>query len=175
MSANIMIEQLTATSTNLKARIAGVFYLLTIAMGIVVFATHGSVRFAADLVATACYIAVAALLYDLFKPVNKSLALLAASSSLAGLAAGKLWPRSERVEFVLIGLFCLLIGYLIFRSTFLPRILAALMAFAGLGYLTFLSPALVKNLFPYNLAPGAIGQILLCLWLLVMGVYERQR
>ena len=175
MSANTMMEQLTATSTNLKARIAGVFYLLTIAMGIVVFATHGSVRFAADVIATACYIAVAVLLFDLFKSVNTSISLLAACCSLAGLAAGKLWPRSEAVEFIFIGFYCLLIGYLIFRSTFLPRILAVLMAFAGLAYLTFLSPALVKDLFPYNLAPGAIGQISLCLWLLVMGVHERRR
>ena len=142
MSPSVLVEGIRETSTRLKARITGVFYLGTIFMGVVVFMTRGSMRFAADLIATACYIAVAVLLYDLFKPVNKNLSLLAGCSSLAGLTAGKLWPQSEAVEFVFIGFFCLLIGYLIFRSTFLPRILAALMAFAGLGYLTFLSPAL---------------------------------
>jgi hypothetical protein len=170
-----MTEQVAEASPRLKARVAGVFYLLTIVMGMVVFATRGGVRFTADLIATACYIVVAALLYELFKVVNKSLALLAASCSLAGLAAGKLWPRSEAVEFVFIGCFCLLTGYPIFTSNFLPRILGALMLFAGLGYLTFLSPRLVHSLFPYNLAPGAIGQVVLTLWFLVMGVNEQRR
>jgi hypothetical protein len=170
-----MVEKIRETSPRLKARITGAFYLGTISMGVVVFMTRGSVRLVADLIATACYITVAVLLYDLFKPVNKNLSLLAACSGLAGLAAGKLWPQSEGVEFVLIGVYCLLIGYLIFKSRFLPRILAALMALAGLGYLTFLSPALAKNLFPYNLSPGAIGQLSLCLWLLVIGVNERPR
>ena len=68
------------------------------------------------------------------------------------------------------GLFCLLIGYLIFRSTFLPRILAALMAFAGLGWLTYLSPQLAINLSPYNVALGLLGEALVMLWLLVIGL-----
>src|SRR5207249_8313199 len=57
---------------------------------------------------------------------------------------------------VFFGFYCLLIGYLIFSSTFLPRILGALMAFGGLGWLTFLSPALAHSLSPYNMAPGMI-------------------
>jgi hypothetical protein len=55
---------------------------------------------------------------------------------------------------VFVGLYCLLIGYLIFKSIFLPRILGVLMAIAGLGYLTFLSPPLTNHLSPYNLAPS---------------------
>jgi hypothetical protein len=71
------------------------------------------------------------------------------------------------------GFYCLLIGYLIFRSTFLSRILGALMAIAGLGWLTYLSP-LAKSLSPYNLALGILGQESLMLWLLVMGVNEQR-
>jgi hypothetical protein len=41
---------------------------------------------ATGLIATACYIAVTALFYDLFKPVNRSLSLLAAFFSLVGCA-----------------------------------------------------------------------------------------
>ena len=71
------------------------------------------------------------------------------------------------------GLYCILIGYLIFRSTFLPRIIGVFMALAGLGYMTFLSPPLVAYLSPYNLAPAAVGEGSLMLWLLVVGVNAR--
>jgi hypothetical protein len=71
---------------------------------------------------------------------------------------------------VFFGFYCLLIGYLIFRSTFLPGALGALMAFGGLGWLTFLSPAFANHLFPYNMIPGILGEGTLTLWLLVMGV-----
>jgi hypothetical protein len=74
----------------------------------------------------------------------------------------------------LFGLYCILIGYLIFRSTFLPRIIGVFMAFAGLGYLTFLSPPLAGDLSPYNLAPAALGEGSLMLWLLVVGVNARR-
>jgi hypothetical protein len=50
-------------------------------------------------------------------------------------------------------------------ATFLPRILGVLMAFAGMGWLTFLSPPLANYL-----APGILGEGALTLWLLVIGV-----
>ena len=64
----------------------------------------------------------------------------------------------------------LLIAYLVFRSTFLPRILGALMAFAGLGWLTYLSNPLVNHLSPYNLVSDILAELSLMAWLLVMGV-----
>jgi Domain of unknown function (DUF4386) len=66
--------------------------------------------------------------------------------------------------------YCLLIGYLIFTSTFLPRILGALMALAGLCWMTFLSPTITNYLSPYNLALGLLGEASVSLWLLAMGV-----
>ena len=68
------------------------------------------------------------------------------------------------------GVYCLLIGYLIFKSFFLPRILGVLMALAGLGWLTFLSPPLANHLSPYNLVLGFLAELALMLWLLVRGV-----
>jgi hypothetical protein len=69
-----------------------------------------------------------------------------------------------------LGLFLLLIGYLIFRSTFLPRILAALIALAGLGWLTFLWPPVANHLLIYIEVLGFLAELLLMLWLLLMGV-----
>jgi hypothetical protein len=72
------------------------------------------------------------------------------------------------------GFSCLVIGYLIFRSTFLPRILGPLMALAGVGWVSYLSPPLAHYLSPYNLALGILGQESVMLWLLVMGVNEQR-
>jgi len=63
-----------------------------------------------------------------------------------------------------------LIGYLILRSTFMPKILGVLMAMAGLGWLTFVYGPLAHSLAPYHYFMGGIGEGLLTLWLLVMGV-----
>ena len=71
---------------------------------------------------------------------------------------------------VFFGVYCLLIGYLIFRSAFLSRILGVLMALAGLGWLTFLSPPLANRLSPYNLVLGFLAELALMLWLLARGV-----
>ena len=67
------------------------------------------------------------------------------------------------------GICCILGGYVIYRSIFLPRILGVLLALAGVGYSTYLWPPLANYLYPYNLALG-VGEVLLGLWLLVFGV-----
>jgi hypothetical protein len=94
-----------------------------------------------------------------------------------GLASSfiSLAPRASNIQFLFFGLHCFLVGYLILRSTFLPRFVGALMAFGGLGWMTFglanlLSPPLARNLSPGIMAPGILGEISLTLWLLVMGV-----
>jgi hypothetical protein len=164
------------------------------------------VGFAINLIATALYIAVTALFYELFKPVNRSLSLLAAFFSLVGCAIQafsyvcylapfvllggaqylsvfkmeelqaivflllKLRSQAEQIGLVFFGFFDLLIGCLILRSTFLPRILGALMALAGLGWLIFLFPPLANSLSHYILPLGFLAEFLLLLWLLVKGV-----
>ena len=176
MSAAIM-EPIAGASPRLKARIAGVFYLITFVTGVIALVSVSG-RFVANLIATASYIAVTLLFYGLFKPVNRSLSLLAAFVSLVGLAIGVL-SMFHLVHFninnlVFFGFYCLLIGYLIVRSTFLPRILGVLMAIGGLGWLTFLSPPLAQYLSPYNMAPGILGEGVLTVWLLVAGVNEQR-
>ena len=156
-------------SPGVRARTAGGVYLLVFVTGGFSLAGRSGVAAAAGLVAGVLYIAVTVLFYGLFKPVNRNLSLLAAGVSLAGIAIGPLGvPGVHPLPFF--GLYCALISYLIFRSTFLPRALAALMAFASVGWLTFLSPSLAKDLYPFNFAPGIIGEGALTLWLLAMGV-----
>jgi hypothetical protein len=75
---------------------------------------------------------------------------------------------------VFFGFYCILIGYLILRSTFLPRILGALMVLGGLGWLTFLSPPLASYLAPYNMFPGILGEGVLTLWLLAVGMNDQR-
>ena len=117
---------------------------------------------------------VTVLFYGLFKHVHKGLALIAAIISLLGCAIGALatfhLDPLHVNSLAFFGAYCLLIGYLIFRSTFLPRALGVLMAIGGLGWLTFASPALANRLSPSNMFPGVIGETALTLWLLVLGV-----
>jgi Domain of unknown function (DUF4386) len=83
----------------------------------------------------------------------------------------KLNAYAFNIDLVFFGLWCVLTGYLIFRSTFLPRILGVLLAISGLGFVTYLYPPLAYHLFfPYIAVASALGEIPLELWLIVMGV-----
>jgi len=69
----------------------------------------------------------------------------------------------------------LLEGYLIFNSGYFPKTIGVLVAIAAICYLTnsfalFLAPAFQAKIFPAILIPSFIGELSLCLWLLVMGV-----
>jgi hypothetical protein len=173
MSAAVMMKRIAETSPRFKARMAGVFFLLTmLTAAFTELVVRGKLSLAADLAAgiveVSGMVAVTLLFYALFKPVNRGLSLLAAFFNLVALTFEAF--QSLNIGLVFGGFYCLLIGYLIFRSAFLPRILSAPMAFAGLGWLTFLSTPLANHLSPYNLATGILGEGLLMLWLLVMGV-----
>ena len=75
------------------------------------------------------------------------------------------------------GVHCLLLGFLVYRSRFLPRLLGTLLALAGLGYLietfgNFMVPGHETALALVVAVPAAIGEISFALWLLVKGVDE---
>jgi Domain of unknown function (DUF4386) len=172
-----MMERIAEASPRFKARIAGVLYLLSfLTAAFTELFVRGKLNSAGGLIAVAGMVAVTLLFYDIFKPVNKGLSLLAAFFSLVGLTfeALRLQPRGVNIAIVFAGFFCLLIGYLIFTSTFLPRILGALMVFAGLGWVTYLSPRLVDYLSPYNLASALLAEASVFLWLLLKGVNEQR-
>ena len=175
MAATSMPPLTPPGSPRTLARVAGVFYLLTFVTGILGLVSSQA-AFAANLAATACYVGVTVLFYRLFRPVHHGMSLLAAAVSAVGLVLGLLKllklvdvPVNNLVFF---GGYCLLIGALIVRATFLPRLLGILMMIGGLGWLTFASPALAKQLSPWNFAPGMIAEGVLTVWLLVAGVNE---
>ncbi|MGN6756214.1 MAG: DUF4386 domain-containing protein [Thermomicrobiales bacterium] len=86
------------------------------------------------------------------------------------LLALQLQAQAGAIALVFDGVFLLLIGYLIFRATFLPRILGGLVALAGLGWLTYLWPPLARDLTPYIQGLGGLAEGSLMLWLLLIGV-----
>jgi len=168
-----MLERIVEPSPRLKARIAGALYLFSLLIAAFgELSLHGSLRIAAGLIGVSGMVCMTLFLYDVFSAVNRGLSLLAAFFSLVGLTfeALRSQPRGMNVAIIFAGLYCLLIGYLIVRSTFLPRILGVLMVIAGLGWLTFLSTPLANHLSPYNVASGVLGEGSVMLWLLVMGV-----
>jgi hypothetical protein len=224
-----MMERIAEASPRFKARMAGVFEVLegmTSAFGqvfvlgrLVVFsdaaATAANILghqplfwlgFVSSLIGVACHIAWTLLFYELFKPVNRSLSLLAAfvglvvcglqaltsllylapllilqgGSSVSAFTAEqlqalaliflKLNAYAFEIDLVFFGFWCVLAGYLIFRSTFLPRILGVLLAIDGLGWATYMYPPLASYLFPFIAAASALAEIPLQLWLVVTGV-----
>ena len=107
------------------ARVAGVFYLLTILMGVLGAALRASLVISTDAAATAanifahetpyrlsfladftgmsCYIVVTALFYGMFKPVNRTLSRVAAFISLVGCSVGAVCLLFELAPFALLG------------------------------------------------------------------------
>jgi len=218
------------TSPRLTARMAGAFQLLEAATatfgGVIVpgrLVVAGSAAataarilggerlfwlgFASSLVGVVFHAAWALLMYELLKPVNRSVSLLAAFVILVGCAVQAVtslfyvaawvilqggpsvsaFTRDELqalallflkvgnyafdIYLVFFGLWCFIIGYLVFKSTFLPRVLGVLLAISGLGWMTYLYPPLAYRLFfPFIVAASAMGEVPLELWLLVMGV-----
>ena len=73
------------------------------------------------------------------------------------------------------GLHCFLLGFLLYRSDLFPRIFGILMTIAGIGYLlesfgNFLFPEYESILTWVVAIPAVLGEVTLCLWMLVKGV-----
>jgi Domain of unknown function (DUF4386) len=169
--------QIAHSQTPPRARITGVVYLLYFltAVSDEVFVGRGRL-FLFDtfsFISYAFYITVTLLFYYMFRPVNRRLSVLAVMFSLAGCANDVLsllgLAPYNISSLVFFGPYCFLIGYLIFRSTFLPRILGVLMASAGVGWLIFLSP-LAHQLSTLLTMLGFLAEASLMLWLIVKGV-----
>lgn len=160
-------------SPRARARVAGAFYFLSVVSAELAEAfVHGRTLYAAGLVPVACFAVATLLLYGIFKPVSRTVALLAVIFNLAGLAIEALELHFGRVNGALVchGVYCVLIALLVLRSGFLPRILGALMAIGGLAWLTTLLPHASHAFRGAMQAAGFAGEGALMLWLLAMGV-----
>jgi uncharacterized protein DUF4386 len=156
---------------------------------------------AAEFFLLICAIVLLQILYILLRPAGRDLAQLAVLLNIVSIAVeaatamtliealfavekndaalAGLLLRSHAYGFgvalIFFGCFCLIAGFLIFRSGYFPKTIGVLMEIAGVCYLInslalILSPALANRLFPAILLPPFIGELSLCLWLLIRGV-----
>lgn len=81
---------------------------------------------------------------------------------------------AETIAMVFFGLNTVLTGYLLLRSTFLPRWLGVLTVVGGLGWMIYLYEPVARNLESYIVGFGVLGAFVTVVWLLVYGVNERR-
>ncbi len=222
-------KQMAGWSPRAKARVAGVFEALegmasaggqVVILGSLVVTGNAAATaanilahqplfwagFAISLLGVVFHVTWAVLFYELFQPVNRTIAFLAlcvvlvccAMQALTGLlylapllvlqggsalsaftpaqvqglafALLKVNGQAFNVDLVFFGLWCVLSGYLIVRSTFLPRILGVLLMLDGVGWMLFLVPPLASYVFPVIAVASGLAELPLQLWLIVIGV-----
>lgn len=223
------------------ARLLGLFILLTILGGVIaqgfisqklivysdaaatannILSNRGLFKLSVSiyLIEMIANVVTTALWYTLLRPVNKTIALVAAFIDLAGCVIKTvartfyltpLWVLGagstpgvivnpalhgftpEQLQSIALVLFranaagaglamaffgvsVTLNGYLIFRSTFLPRWLGALGMIAGLCWFTFIYPPFGSSMFKFTAPLGLLIVVLMIFWLLVFGVDERK-
>lgn len=163
--------------------------------------------FAADLADPLIYLAVGILLYVLFRPVNAPIALAmlvlnAVSVPIQALnmlnqAAAMLLasdPNSagqvlflldlHRIGYLIaqifFGLYLLPLGYLVYRSGFMPKVVGWITMAGSAGYVAGVGLALAGPRFESSLATtmgvaGGLGELTFVLWLLIRGIREPKR
>lgn len=144
----------------------------------------------AHLLVTVTNVPMAVLFFDLFKVVNRRLALLDMCFTLVGTAieaagllnqfasltgASDMSATDYDIYTVFYGFDILCVGYLVFRSGFLPKVIGVLLAIDGVAYLVHsvvdvLAPGFAVHLEPWVNVFPLLGEGSLCLWLLVFGV-----
>lgn len=80
---------------------------------------------------------------------------------------------------VFFGFYCLVMGWILFRSRMVPSVFGILYMVSGLGYLInsftmFLSKGFANPVFMYLVIPIFIGELSFCLWLLIKGVETKE-
>jgi hypothetical protein len=169
-----------AVSPRLEARLAGVLYLFSIVFGLasMIFIRRKMLVWGdqANLVAGALYSGMTLLLWHLLRPVSKWISAVAAIVSLADCWLPQLpWYNSAHTNNNLFFcLYCLIAGYLIWRSRFFPKTVGIFMACAGVCWLITTWPSLVHAISPFPGIAGLVGEGTLMGYLIVKGLDEQQ-
>ena len=220
-------------SPRLLARLAGVFFLLTIVGGVIaqgfisdslvnpgdaaatannILSNRGLFQagFTIFLIEMACQLITTVLIYRLLRPVNRTLALvmlafelmaiiiktfarvfyivplyvLEGGTALSGfdtvqlqsiaLVLLRLNSTGAATALAFFGFSTLVMGYLIYRSTYLPRWLGVIGMIAAVGWLTYIYPPLGRPLFLYVALFALAGAAAKIFWLIVYGVDEEK-
>ena len=160
-------------------------------------------------------VVMAVIFWDLFKVVDRRLAMLAALFSIVGTAveAGSLLnqfvplillgngpaanglplPQAQALSYLsanlaeigysiysaFFGSLAICRGYLVYRSTFLPRAIGVLLALGGVSYAIYglthiLAPSFSAHLVPWIQLPSLVGEGSFTLWLLFKAVNVRR-
>lgn len=82
----------------------------------------------------------------------------------------RLSAQSNNFFLAIFGFWLISIGYLVFRSTLIPRLIGLALMAEGLGWVTFLWPPLGNAIFPVIALFGVLGEFALTAWLLLRGV-----
>jgi hypothetical protein len=226
------MDWISGASPRSLARIAGALYLVNIVGGAIAIGfvpaalivdgdpsatAHNIVAnellyrsaVAAHLIVTVTNVPLAVIFYELFKVVNRRVALLVVFFTLVGTAVESasllnqfttlavlngahyssaltsqqlqalaylpLALPAYDISTVFFGFNAIALGYLVFRSTFLPRVIGGLLVIDGLSYLVYsfadiVSPAFAEHLVPWIQLPILPAEGSLCVWFLIAGV-----
>lgn len=105
----------------------------------------------------------------------KFASLIPADAQSLAVLSLRLYTKAFQISLVFFGASISLVGALIMRSTFLPRLLGAALLLAGVGYvvfsfLNFVVPSVAQDFGTYLLLLGFLAELSLTLWLIVFGV-----
>lgn len=160
------------------ARATGGVYLGYFATAICGSMLVGHAAVAVMCLASALYAGTSLLFYRLFRPVNRTIALAATVFSLLGCVRDILDQINRAPAWlsplIFFGPFCVLLGWLILRSEFLPRWLGWPLIVAGVAWLAYLIPAVAQHAKVVILPLGFLAELALMLWLLIKGVNEER-
>jgi hypothetical protein len=79
------------------------------------------------------------------------------------------------IGLIFFGFTCLINGFLVFRSGYLPKTIGILLQIAGACYLLnsftlIVAPVYASSLFPFSIIPAFVAELSFSVWLLVRGV-----